>query len=194
MTLEAVQIASLAARVVVITSWACRPWACAWAVIIMGSVPINSCRLEPCSGRSTPVTWASGLAQLFSHCYLKMIIPAPSKINLQVCFISNGSTSSPPKTPSTRVETMAELSPLSAISLTISCISLGVIGEWTLCPPSVTRTGNASAADEAQLAHAIFIFLQSVRGISPPRGSSLIWMGIFWLLTLSISVSSSAKF
>ena len=88
---------------------------------------------------------------------------------------------------------MAELRPLSAIALTIACMSLGFIGVWTLCPPSVTRTGNASAADGAQSEQAIFIFLQSVRGISPPRGSSLIWMGIFWLLTLSLSVSSSAK-
>ena len=49
-TLEVVRIASLAARVVAITSWARRPWACAWGVIIVGSVPINRCRLEPCSG------------------------------------------------------------------------------------------------------------------------------------------------
>ena len=63
---------------------------------------------------------------------------------------------------------MAELSPLSAIALTITCISLGLKGEWTLCPPSVTRTGNASASDGAQSAHAICIFLQSVKGISVP--------------------------
>ncbi|XP_050193480.1 uncharacterized protein LOC126651563 [Myiozetetes cayanensis] len=43
-------------------------------------------------------------------------MPAPSKIILQVCLMSNGSRSSPPKRLSMRVETTAELSPLSAMA------------------------------------------------------------------------------
>ncbi|KAM6211515.1 uncharacterized protein WM294_001783 [Sarcoramphus papa] len=55
------------------------------------------------------------------------------------------------------------------------------MGSWTLCPPPVTRTGNASGADGAQPPHAIFIFLQSFESVashssqlvSDPDASSL---------------------
>lgn len=64
--------------------------------------------------------------QFSSHSCLKTIIPAPSKINLQVCLMSKGNMSSPLKMPSMRVETIAELIPLSAIALMTACMSLEI--------------------------------------------------------------------